>query len=107
MPAKPRGSATKPGGARIEPREYSISESDETLALQVVGWIVADADRAARMLALTGLAPDMLRAGLSDPALLGALMDFVLAHEPDLVACAAALHVQPAALVAVRARMAA
>jgi len=75
------------------------------MALQVVGWIVADPDRAARMLALTGLGPGALRAGLADPAVLGALMDFVLDHEPDLLACAAALGAAPVDLVAARARL--
>lgn len=73
------------------------------MALQAVGWIVADPDRAARMLALTGLAPDALRTGLADPRLLGALMDFLLNHEPDLLACADALGVAPTALAAARA----
>ncbi len=86
--------------------QYRICEEDETLALRLVGWIVADAARADRMLALTGLDASGLRTSLSDPATLGALMDFVIGHEPDLVACADALGVAPAELVAVRERIA-
>ena len=37
--------------------DYPINEADETLALQLVGWIVADSVRAERMLSLTGLDP--------------------------------------------------
>jgi hypothetical protein len=84
---------------------YPISEADETMALRLVGWIVADAARADRLLALTGLDPDALRTSLSEPATLGALMDFVINHEPDLLACAQALAVDPAALVAARGRI--
>jgi hypothetical protein len=85
--------------------EYPIREDDETLALRLVGWIVADAERADRMLALTGLDASSLRASLSDPATLGSLMDFVINHEPDLLACAQQLAVEPGKLVAVRERI--
>ncbi|HZV19191.1 MAG TPA: DUF3572 domain-containing protein [Sphingobium sp.] len=86
--------------------EYPISEADETLALQVVGWIVADQHRADRMLALTGLDAPALRAGLSDRGTLTALMDFVINHEADLVACAEAIGVSPTRIVAARDRIA-
>lgn len=85
--------------------DYPIREADETLALRLVGWIVADSARAERMLGLTGLDSASLRAGLSDPATLGALMDFVLNHEPDLLACAQALDVKPADLAGARERI--
>ena len=68
--------------------------------------MLADEDRAARLLALTGLTPEALRGGLGDPAVLGAVFDFLAAHEPDLVACAAALQVEPATLAAAADRLA-
>lgn len=85
--------------------DYDISSSEETaaLALHVIGWIVTDEKRAERMLSLTGLDPASLREGLGQPAVLAALLDFVLDHEPDLIACADALGVKPAAIVAARA----
>ncbi|WP_264593815.1 MULTISPECIES: DUF3572 domain-containing protein [unclassified Sphingobium] len=86
-------------------RTYPIPQDDETMALRLVGWIVADSVRAERMLSLTGLEPDALRQALTDPATLGALMDFVINHEPDLLACAEALEVAPADLVAARERL--
>lgn len=85
--------------------DYPIGEADETLALRLVGWIVSDSVRADRMLSLTGLTPDDLRGALSDPATLGALMDFVINHEPDLIACAQDLGVTPVSLVSVRGRI--
>jgi hypothetical protein len=57
------------------------------------------------LLALTGLTPDDLRAGLGDPATLGAVLDFLCAHEPDLVAAAEALGVTPPQLAAARERL--
>ncbi len=57
------------------------------------------------MLALTGLDPQALRTNLDDPATLRALVDFVLDHEPDLMACAEALGIPPADIAAVRAAL--
>ncbi|MBK9012417.1 DUF3572 domain-containing protein [Novosphingobium sp.] len=72
------------------------------LALSALGWLLGDGPRAERLLALTGLTPDALRGGLGDPAMLGAVLDFLCAHEPDLVAAAEALRVQPQNLVSAR-----
>ncbi|MEA3041734.1 MAG: hypothetical protein QOC65_1223 [Sphingomonadales bacterium] len=72
------------------------------LALAALGWTLADGARAERLLALTGLTPEDLRAGLGEPATLAAILRFLEAHEPDLVACAEALAVAPSALVAAR-----
>jgi hypothetical protein len=68
-------------------------------------WLLGDQPRAERLLSLTGLTPDDLRAGLGDPATLGAVLDFLCAHEPDLVAAADALDVTPQALAAARERL--
>ena len=64
--------------------------------------MLSDGPRAERLLSLTGLTADELRSGLDDPALLGAVLDFLCAHEPDLVAAAEALNVTPAQLAAAR-----
>ena len=74
----------------------------EALALSALGWVLTDGARAQRLLALTGLTPDELRARLGDPALLAAALAFLEAHEPDLIACAEALGVSPSDLVAAR-----
>lgn len=65
------------------------------LALSALGWVLADENRAERLLSLTGLTPDALRGGLGDPGVLGAVLDFLGSHEPDLVAAAEALGVPP------------
>lgn len=70
----------------------------EALALAALGWLLADEARAARLLALTGLTPDALRHGLGDAAVLGAVLEFLTGHEPDLLAAADALGVEPAQL---------
>ncbi|ODU21980.1 MAG: hypothetical protein ABS87_04560 [Sphingomonas sp. SCN 67-18] len=72
------------------------------IGLAALGWAVSDPARADRLLALTGLTPDDLRRRAADPVLLVALLGFLEAHEPDLLACAAALEIAPAMLVDVR-----
>jgi len=67
--------------------------------------VLADTPRAERLLALTGLTPEALRDGLGDPALLGAVLDFLAAHEADLVAAAEALLVEPSQIVAAREKL--
>jgi len=79
--------------------------NDEAIGLHALVWTLGDADRAARLLALTGLDPSQLRASAGQPATLAAVLGFLEAHEADLVACAEALERSPAALVAARERL--
>ena len=75
------------------------------MALSALGWVLADQDRAARLLALTGLTPDALRDNLGDPATLAAVLDFLCAHERDLIDAAEAVGVTPHDLAAARERL--
>jgi len=77
----------------------------ETLALAALGWTLGEPARAGRLLALTGLDADGLRERLDDPSLLAAMLRFLEGHEPDLVAAAEALGVEPADLVDARRRL--
>jgi hypothetical protein len=81
-------------------REPSSPVDPVALALGALGWLLQSESRAERLLALTGLTPEALRGGLGDPAVLGAVLDFLAAHEPDLIGAADALGVKPAALIA-------
>ena len=74
----------------------------EALALRALGWTLGDDARASRLLALTGLTPQTLRERIGEPALLAALLRFLEAHEPDLLACAEALATTPLRLVETR-----
>ena len=77
----------------------------ETLALKALAATLSDERRAERFLGLTGLSPDGIRARAADPSLLAAAIAFLEAHEPDLMSVAAALGVEPAALIAARAEL--
>ena len=70
------------------------------LALGALGWILQDEQRAERFLSLTGLTPDGLRAGIATRETQGAVLEFLCAHEPDLMAASEALAIEPAAITA-------
>jgi len=86
-------------------RESKSPADPQALALAALGWVLSDEARATRLLALTGLTPDTLRDGLGDPAVLGAVLDFLAAHEPDLLGAAEALGVEPAELAGAAGRL--
>lgn len=94
------------GDTSVRGRAIAPEGDAATLALMALGWVLADARRADRLLALTGLDADALRTGIGDPAVLGAVLAFLEEHEPDLIACAEAVGVAPAALVAARGELA-
>jgi hypothetical protein len=81
------------------------NDNADAIALKALVWTLGEPDRAARLLATTGLDPQGLRSRVGDPVVLAAALGFLEAHEPDLVACAAALDLKPEALVAARATL--
>jgi hypothetical protein len=72
------------------------------LALAALAATLGDARRAQRFIDLTGIGTDELRARAAEPALLAALLRFLEAHEPDLLAVAEELGAEPALLVQAR-----
>jgi hypothetical protein len=85
--------------------EDSVKDAG-SVALAALAWVLSDTPRAERFLALTGLTPANLRATIGEPATHRAVLDFLCAHEPDLVAAAESLGVEPAALAALREQVA-
>ena len=68
--------------------------------------MLADQDRAERLLALTGLTPEILRDRLTERSTLAAVLEYLAGHEPDLVLAADALNVPPERLVRARQELA-
>ena len=60
--------------------------------------MLRDDDRADRLLTLTGLTGDDLRERLGERTVLAAVIDYLCAYEPDLIAAAEHLDVAPQAL---------
>lgn len=55
-----------------------------TVALQALAWLASDEERLVRFLNLSGLTPGGLRRTATEPASLGAVLDYLLAWEPLL-----------------------
>jgi hypothetical protein len=71
-----------------------------TVALSALAATLTDERRARRFLDLTGIGTDDLRDRVGETALLRALIGFLEAHEPDLLAVSEQIGVKPEALVA-------
>ena len=84
----------------------TINPDPEALALNALVWVLSDDRRTERLIALTGLEGAEIRARLTDPSLLAAVLDFLGGHEPDLIACAQALGHSPEILIHARERLA-
>ena len=72
------------------------------LAFQALAWALVEESRAERLLSLTGLTPEGLRASVMERSTQAAILSFLEAYEPDLIACAAIIGVSPALLVHAR-----
>jgi hypothetical protein len=72
------------------------------LALSALAATLGDERRARRFLDLTGIETVELRAQASEPVLLAALLRFLEAHEPDLLAVSGQLGVKAEQLVEAR-----
>ncbi|OSP54306.1 DUF3572 domain-containing protein [Pseudoruegeria sp. SK021] len=75
----------------------------EAVALQVVGWIAGPGDLLGVFLGTSGLAPDDLKAGLGDPHLLAAAMDFLFLDDQWVIEFMQHAEVAPEVLHAARA----
>ncbi|MFQ5346975.1 MAG: DUF3572 family protein [Rhodothalassiaceae bacterium] len=65
------------------------------IALEALAFVFREDRLATRFLALTGIDPTSLRERAGDDATLAAVLAFLAAHEPDLVAFASAVGYAP------------
>ena len=80
----------------------SAATDPTVLALAALAATLGDERRAHRFVDMTGIGTDELRARAADPALLAALIGFLEAHEPDLIAVADDVGTTPEQLIAAR-----
>jgi hypothetical protein len=74
------------------PKQFADPES---VAIDVLGFLAADPQRLMRFLNLTGLEPETVRDAAGSPGFLAAVLEYVTADETLLVACAAAIGMEP------------
>ncbi|WP_295496829.1 DUF3572 family protein [Sphingorhabdus sp. EL138] len=72
------------------------------MAFQALAWALMEESRAERLLSLTGLTPEGLRDSVMERSTQAAILSFLEAYEPDLVACAEVIGVSPVVLVNAR-----
>lgn len=71
------------------------AEDAQAVALKALAFVAGDDALLSRFVALTGCGVDDIRARLADPGFLGAVLDFVLADEPSLLAFVEAAALAP------------
>lgn len=69
-------------------------------ALKAITFILADDVLRDRFLALSGLSPEEIRASIQRPDFLASVLEFLIGHEPDLLAFAEATEEKPTNIVA-------
>ncbi|MBI4183455.1 MAG: DUF3572 family protein [Proteobacteria bacterium] len=80
-------------------------ERAEAIALGALAFLAADGHRLGRFLAWTGMPPADLKARAAEPAFLGGVLDYLLAHEALLLAFASEAGLAPEEPRAARARL--
>ena len=79
-------------------------ETAEAIAIQGLGYLAQEDDLLMRFSGITGILPNDMRSAARDPGFLVGVLDFFLAHEPDLLAFTESAGVEPDQII--RARMA-
>lgn len=77
-------------------------ENAEALAIAGLARLAAEDDLLMRFANLTGILPKDIRSAASNPGFLVGVLDFYLAHEPDLLAWAEADDINPEIIASAR-----
>lgn len=84
------------------PASAEATSGAQALALNLLAFLASDQDRLARFLALTGLAPETIRARIDSPTFHAGLLDYALADESLLLTFTADQNVAPEQVVQAR-----
>lgn len=80
-------------------KDTAVTADAETTAVAILGWLAGEPELLSRFLALTGVAPSDVRSAVGDPGFLAGVVDFLMGHEPTLLAFSEATGIQPDAVV--------
>ncbi|MGD9912833.1 MAG: DUF3572 domain-containing protein [Rhizobiaceae bacterium] len=69
-------------------KQTSTRADGEAMAITALGFVAADPALLPRFLAITGIEAQQIRQAAREPGFLAGVLDFVLAHEPTLLAFA-------------------
>ena len=81
-------------------RSFEKNSSNNTLAADAIAaealsWMVSDPELLGRFFALTGVDAGDIRNAAADPGFLTGVLDFIMAHEPTLMAFSEASGIKP------------
>ena len=79
--------------------ERQISAGAEDTAIAALGFIAADPALLPRVLAITGIEAQAIRNAAREPGFLAGVLQFIVAHEPTLMAFAENAGIEPAAVL--------
>jgi hypothetical protein len=78
------------------PRE--TREGAEEIAVAALGFVAADPALLGRFLSITGIEPEAIRQAAREPGFLAGVLQFMIAHEPTLIAFAQSAGIEPASV---------
>ncbi|CAG1011012.1 MAG: DUF3572 domain-containing protein [Rhizobiaceae bacterium] len=74
----------------------------EAVGIRALAFVAGDPDRLPRFLSITGIDAGRIRQAAGEPGFLAGVLDFVLAHEPTVIAFAETSGLDPSSLAAAR-----
>ena len=77
-------------------------EQAEAIAIRALSYIASEQELLPRFLALSGIEAGQIRQAAREPGFLAGVLQFVLAHEPTLIAFAEASGIPPGDVAAAR-----
>ncbi|MGE0499999.1 MAG: DUF3572 domain-containing protein [Rhizobiaceae bacterium] len=78
------------------------SEQAEVTAIRALAYVAADPELLPRFLSLTGIDPGAVREAAREPGFLAGVIDFIIGHEPTLLAFSRASGLPPETLTLAR-----
>jgi len=79
--------------------QASIQDYPSTIALAALSFILEEDALRDRFLSLSGMSPEDLKAGLENKDFLASILEFLIQHEPDLLAFAEHQNEKPELIV--------
>ena len=89
----------------IRPKSKNSSEEAEILAINALGFLASDGERLQRFMDLSGLDVPAIRAGATNPAFLGGILDHLLSDESLLLIFAEEQQLRPERIAELRRKL--
>ncbi|PTM98885.1 DUF3572 domain-containing protein [Mycoplana dimorpha] len=83
----------------MQSQKDTTGQDAEVLSIAILSWLASEPELLSRFLALTGVDPSDLRAAAGNRGFLAALVEFLMGHEPTLMAFCEATGTKPEQVV--------